>query len=260
MGARVRERRVAARDDAASERTSVREPPAAVREVVDALIEGLGGKVSALLWHGSWARGEETPASDHDLIVVLRKVDDEALMAIREVFAGLPGWSTYITSEEELRQYPLTGRLQFHYGLIPLFGELEPPAISRKDLVEDIRLLATNIQHECRYRLVHGSRKIDAGLEQEFVQLRNARWMYHQAKLAVLAPKAREILWGRAYPETRAELRERLKDEAELAILDIVDLWPELRAKFEQDSTPPALQIDAVAGKLLSELEAGAGK
>jgi hypothetical protein len=234
-------------------------PPTEVRDVADALIAALGDNLSALLWHGSWARGEETPASDHDMIVVLKQVSDESLLSIRGVFINRPGWSTYIKSEEELRQYPRTGRLQFHHGAIPLYGKVEAPPVTREDLVDDIRLLAVNIQHECRYRLVHGSRRIDVGLVSEFVQTRNARWMYYQAKMALLALKAREVLLGRSYPETRQELRARLTDEDELAIIDIIELWPELRSRFEEDSTTLALQVDAIARKLVAQLDSGLG-
>jgi hypothetical protein len=192
------------------------------------------------------------------MIVIVKRVNDELVLKIRAIFAERPGWSTYIKSEEELRQYPVTGRLQFHYGVTALYGEFEAPTLSREYILEDLRLLAVNIQHECRYRAIHGGRRIDSGLEQQFVRVRSARWMYYQAKLTVLALKARELLRGRPYPATREQLRQRLSEEEELAIIDIIDLWPELRAKFEGDSTPLALQIDAFARKLVAELDSGA--
>ena len=177
--------------------------PDEVREVADHLIAALGDNLAALLWHGSWARGEQTAESDHDLIIVLRQVNDDLILAIQGLFADRSGWSTYIKSERELRQYPVTGRVQFQFGLVPLYGEFEAPQLSPKGLAEDIRLLATNIHHECRYLLVHGTRKVHLGLAAEFLRVRNPRWMYYQAKLAVLALKARELLLGRSYPETK---------------------------------------------------------
>ena len=245
-------------DTMAGDQGSQRRPlPDEVREVADRLISTLGDNLAALLWHGSWARGEQTTESDHDLIIVLRQVNDNLILAIQGVFADRSGWSTYIKSEQELRQYPVTGRVQFQFGMVPLYGEFEAPHLSPKGLAEDIRLLATNIHHECQYLLVHGTRKIHIGLAADFLRVRNARWMYYQAKLAVLALKARELLLGRSYPETRAELRGRLPDEDERAVVDAIDRWPELRDGLEGDVTPLVLRLDAGMRNLVAELESG---
>ena len=232
-----------------------------MREVADAIIAKLRDNLSALLWHGSWARGEQTAESDHDMIVVVRQMDDETLFGLREVFEGRSGWSTYIKTEQELRQYPLTGRLQFHYGSVTLYGGIDAPPMTREGLIEDLRRIAVDIQHESRYRLIHVSGgKMYAGMDPAYPRVRIARWMYYQAKLAVLALKARELLRDRSYPETRHELRERLTNEDELAIVNVIDLWAELRWGFEEDVTPLALQLDAVMRRLVAELDAGLGK
>jgi predicted nucleotidyltransferase len=233
------------------------QPPAEVREVADASIAALGNNLRALLWHGSWARGEQTAESDHDLIVVVRRIDNDILRQMHDVFEGRRLWSTYVKTEEELRQYPLTGRLQFHYGCVALHGEFEAPPVTRKGLVEELRRSAVDIQHECRYRLIHGSGggQLYAGMDPAYQRLRVARWMYYQAKLSVLALKAREVLKGRPYPRTREELRTRLSDEDELAVVDIIDRWPELRPGFEEDVTPLALQLDTLMRKLVKELD-----
>ncbi|HEV8574765.1 MAG TPA: nucleotidyltransferase domain-containing protein [Dehalococcoidia bacterium] len=236
-------------------------PPDEVREVADAIIATLGDNLSALLWHGSWARGEQTAQSDHDIIVVVRQMDDETLFGLREVFEGRSAWSTYVKTEQELRQYPLTGRLQFHYGSVTLYGGIDAPQVTREGLIEDLRRAAVDIQHESRYRLIHvGGGKMYEGIDPAYPRMRIARWMYYQAKLAVLALKARELLRGRSYPETRRVLRDRLTDEEELALVDVIDLWGELRARFEEDVTPLALQLDAVMRGLVAELDAGLGR
>jgi len=237
-------------------RDSSRALPAEVREVADALIADLEDNLRALLWHGSWARGEQTPESDHDMIVVVRQMNEATLLGLSGVFDGRSGWSTYVKTEQELRHYPLTGRLQFHYGFIALYGGIDAPPVTREGIIEDLRRTATDVQHECRYRLIHGSGgKLYAGMDPAYARLRTARWMYYQAKLAVLALKAREVLRGQSYPLSRHELRRRLSDEEELAIIDIIDLWPALRQGFEEDVTPLALQLDAFMRKLVNELE-----
>jgi hypothetical protein len=231
-----------------------------VNEVLEALVSGLGDDLTAVYWHGSEARAEAKPDSDHDLIIVMKRLDDELLLRIQGVFRGRENWSSFVQTDEELRQYPSSGRLQFHCGLVPLYGHIEPPPYSRESLVGDLRQLALQIRFECRYRLFH--RELDY-VEMEahyrnFLGARNARMLRYGAKLAVLALKARELLRNGTYPETREQLRKRLTDEDELAIIDIIDLWEELRPKFEEDATPLALQLDTFARKLVHELETSA--
>jgi hypothetical protein len=228
-----------------------------VRDVVDALVVALGDHLTAVYWHGSEARAEAKPDSDHDLIIVTKRLDDDLLLRMQAVFLGRENWSTFVQTEDELRQYPSTGRIQFHFGLVPLYGRTEAPPLSRENLADDLRQLALAIRFECRYRLFH--REPDyAEMEAHyrgFLRARNARMLRYAAKLAVMALKARELLRGLPYPETREQLRKRLTDEDELAIVDLIDLWEELRPKFEEDSTPLALQLDAFARKLVYELE-----
>jgi hypothetical protein len=198
--------------------------PGEVREVAAAIIALLGDNLRALIWHGSWARGEQTAESDHDMIVVVGQLDGDTILGLGKVFDGRSGWSTYVKSEPELRQYPLTGRLQFHHGAITLYGRIDAPPVTREGLIEDLRRTAIDVQHECRYRVIHGSGggQLYAGMDPAYPRIRAARWMYYQAKLAVLALKAREVLRGKSYPLTRNELRRRLTDEGELAIVDII--------------------------------------
>ena len=102
------------------------ELPAEVREVAEALVSAIGVDLRALLWHGSWARGEASAASDHDMIVVLRRLDEDVARRLRNVFRGSVNWSSFVQTEAELRQFPGDGRLRFHYGLVPLYGDSIP--------------------------------------------------------------------------------------------------------------------------------------
>ena len=231
--------------------------PGEVREVVEALVAALGDDLTVIYWHGSEARAEAKPDSDHDLIIVMKRLYDDLLLRIQGAFLGRDNWSSFVQTEEELRQYPSTGRVQFHFGLVPVHGRIEAPPFSRENLMDDLRQLALDIRFECRYRLFH--REPDyADIEahyRSFLRSRNARMLRYAAKLAVLALKARELLLKGSYPETREQLRKCLTDDDELTIIDIIDLWEELRPKFEEDATTLALQLDAFARKLVHELE-----
>ncbi len=234
--------------------------PAEVREVADELIAALGDDLAALLWHGSYARGEAKPDSDHDLIIILRRLDDAILRRMEAIFHGRQNWSTFVQTEEDLRQYPQDGRLQFHFGLVPLFGDFEPPPFTRENVLADLRTLARDIRFQCRYRLLHKEpdyAKMDEHLA-GFSRARNARMLRYAAKWAVLALKTRELLYDRSYPVTRDDLRHRLTEPDELAIVDTVENWAGLRPGYEQDITPLALMLDAFARKLVAWLEAEA--
>ncbi|MCH8201371.1 MAG: hypothetical protein IIB85_05575 [Chloroflexi bacterium] len=54
----------------------------------------------------------------------------------------------------------------------------------------------------------------------------------------------------------RAELRERTTDVDELAIIDLVERWPEVKAGYERDFAPLGLLLDRFVRKLVSELPA----
>jgi len=237
--------------------------PREVRAAADALIATLGDDLAALLWHGSWARGEQTAESDHDLIVILKRIGDDTWDRMQEVFEERPGWSVYVKTEEELRQYPMTGRIQFHHGHVRLHGDFEPPPLTRDGLVEDMRRQAVDIAHEARYRLVHDGPGAPAGLEPTLAAARAtrlARILYYQAKLAVLAMKARELYRGAGYPATRAELRSRLSDPTELALIDTIDRWAKVKPACAEDFRPLARMIDAFARGLVHELDAEVGE
>jgi hypothetical protein len=228
-----------------------------VRDAADALVAALGDDLRALLWHGSYARGEATPESDHDMIVILKRIDDDALLRLREVFRDRANWSTLVLSQQELRRYPATGRLQFHFGIQRLHGHFDPPPWTRDSLLEDLRRLAADIRFECRYRLLH-KQDANAGAGYpfaEFQRYRNLRMLQYAAKWAVLALKARELLEGRPYPVTQSELRERLADPDDLAVVELVERWPELRPRYEADIAPLALRLDAFARRLVAWLE-----
>jgi hypothetical protein len=231
--------------------------PPEVQDVLGRLIADLGDDLRAVFWHGSWARGEAKPWSDHDMIIVLRRLDDALLGELQDIFRGRKDWSTFVRTEDELRQYPSEGRPQFHFGLVRLYGDFEPPPLTRDNIIDELRILALNISFESRYRLFH-SEPLYEEMEPHmpgFQRRRNARLLRYAAKLAILAIKARELLAGREYPVSSANLRQRLSDPDELWIVETVERWDEVQPQFEADPEPLALRLDAFARKLVAWLE-----
>ncbi|MCI0818427.1 MAG: hypothetical protein J4O14_09185 [Chloroflexi bacterium] len=233
-------------------RTAIADLPDEERGVAEALIAALGGDLAALAWQGSWARGEANAESDHDFFLMMRRLDEELIGKISEAFAGGGHWSTYIKTEEELRQYPAHGRLQFWHGMWLVHGDFEQPPVARENILADLRYFAVEIGHDARYRLVH-----DRGPERASADsARHGRILYYRAKMALLAMKSRELLDGREYPVTRAEPRERTTDVDELAIIGVGERWPEVKGDYERDFAPLGLLLDRFVRKLVSELPA----
>ncbi|MEO8458103.1 MAG: nucleotidyltransferase domain-containing protein [Chloroflexota bacterium] len=224
--------------------------PDSERVVAEALIASLGDDLTALAWQGSWARGEANAESDHDLFVVMRQLDEELLWQLAKAFEGDEHWSAYIKTEEELRQYPAHGRQQFHHGMSLLHGDFVQPPVTEENILADLRYFAVEIGHEARYRLTHKRGPERASAETG----RHGRILYYRAKMAILAMKSRELLDGRKYPITRAELRTRTTDPDELSIIDLVDRWPEVKAEYERDFVPMALLLDRFVRRLVSQL------
>jgi hypothetical protein len=211
---------------------------------VDECVARFGGNLEAILWHGSRARGEGNAASDDDLILILKRIDEAVLLALQDVFKERENWSTYIRSEEELRQLPLDRRLQFAHGFRVLHGGFEPLRPTRQELLAELRSLAEEITFQCRYRLIHKHADWP----------RQVRMMHYMAKNAILAMKARHLLYHGHFPETRAELLPLVQDPAEQEIIDWVERWAELKAGFEADPRPLILRLDAFARRLLESL------
>ena len=231
-------------------RIKLRDLPEEERAVAESLIAVLGDDLMALAWQGSWARGEANAESDHDLFLVMRRLDEALIGKITAAFAGREHWSAYIKTEEELRQYPAHGRQQFYHGMSLLHGDFEQPLVTRENILADLRYFAVEVGHEARYRLVH-----DRGPERASADAgRHGRILYYRAKMALLAMKSRELLEGRDYPVTRAELRNRTTDPNALAIIDLVERWPEVKADYEPDFAPLGLLLDRFVRKLVSEL------
>src|SRR5688572_900557 len=136
-------------------RIELQDLPDEERTVAQALISTLGDELTALGWQGSWARGEGNAESDHDLFIVMRRLDGDLIGKITHVFAGREHWSVYLKTEEELRQYPAHGRQQFWHGMTLLHGDFEQPPVGREHLIADLRYFAVEVGHDARYRLIH---------------------------------------------------------------------------------------------------------
>lgn len=107
----------------------------------------------------------------------------------------------------------------------------------------------------CRHPFIH-----HALLHPHPDTARTARMMYYQAKNAVMAMKIRHLYRTGQFPLTRSELRRLVRDGEDVAIIDVVERWPELRPVYEEHPRPLMLQLDAFARRLVESLPRGKGQ
>jgi len=130
-------------------------------EFLARLKETFGERLVFVAHHGSWARGEGTPDSDIDTMVVLDRVAPEDLAAYRAIVDAMPEGGRHasglLNSVAEMRATPRSERLQYFYGRKVLHGGaediLEPP--TAEDLIEDIKIKASNNLLSARHYLLY---------------------------------------------------------------------------------------------------------
>lgn len=109
---------------------------------------------------GSYNRGEATPESDVDLVVILDKLSFEDLKQYRQIIDEMPYKELacgFISGRKELQNWSKSDLFQFFYDTKPLIGNLEniiqPPSI--KDIKKSIKTSSETLYHAATHSFVH---------------------------------------------------------------------------------------------------------
>jgi predicted nucleotidyltransferase len=136
-------------------------------EFLAKLKEAFGQRLRWVGHHGSWASGEARLESDIDCMVVLDRIDEDDLTAVREAVSSVPRGlestrhtlelaSGVLRSVSELRLTPRFALVQYFYGCKVLHGTLD--GIVNKpeprDLLEDIKLKVSEDLIAARHYLI----------------------------------------------------------------------------------------------------------
>ena len=117
------------------------------------------GRVAFIGLQGSRARGEATPQSDIDVVVVLDALEASDISAYRAALRGLPEQEKicgFLSGRAELAAWERSDLFQFVYDTIPFYGNLcdiVPPP-SREDARTAALVGACNIYHGCVHNLL----------------------------------------------------------------------------------------------------------
>lgn len=129
-------------------------------EFVTKLKEAFGDRLRWIAHHGSWGRGEPRSESDIDCMVVIDHVEDDDLIAFRDIVSSMPDaeklGSGILMSVSELKQTPRSYLIQFFHGRKVLYGSLEGivDPLTPADLIQDIRIKADDNLHAARHYLL----------------------------------------------------------------------------------------------------------
>lgn len=101
---------------------------------------------------GSYRRGEETPTSDLDLVLILDVLQMEDLETYRTMIAESPLQSKlcgFVSGKAELLRWPRADLFQFYHDTQPLVGSLDwlQERIQPSDILEAVRVGAANLYH-----------------------------------------------------------------------------------------------------------------
>lgn len=134
-----------------------------LNELVVRLKATFGPRLKAVGLQGSFRRGEETPQSDIDAVVILDLISPQDITAYKTLLAQMPPTDShpvcgFFGGEEELKNWPRSELFQFSYDTEILYGSLEgiikPP--TRQDALACAQILAGNIYHSLVHTWVHG--------------------------------------------------------------------------------------------------------
>ncbi len=111
---------------------------------------------------GSYNRGEASPESDIDLVVILEELSFEDLKQYRQIIDEMPHKEMacgFISGKKELQNWSKADLFQFFYDTKPLVGNLEniiqPP--TNDDIKKSIKTSSETLYHTAVHSFVHSN-------------------------------------------------------------------------------------------------------
>lgn len=209
-----------------------------------AVLSAFGGRVRFIGLQGSRARGESTPESDIDVVLILDVVTLADLKRYRKAVAPLPYRELlcgFVSGAAELAGWSRSDLFQFYYDTVPYLGSLDSiiSAPAAADAKSAVLAGACNLYHGC----VHG-----------YLHTHTAACLEELYKAAVFVLQAKHFAQTGVYLRTRAAMAEALTGRD----LQVLQTAAQLRAAPD---TPQAMEQAASllltwSGNLIAQLQA----
>lgn len=198
-----------------------------LRKFKNEAIAKLGNNLVCLLHHGSRAKGEAYPESDYDVILIARKVNEDVLKTIRNLFERNPLLSAYLLSLHDLKTMPKGHLLEFMYAK-PLYGEINveiPTAEEVKQYLNHSRREEMSIIRH--YLLFPHPRK------------KKAKYAYYWLKSVYIHLSFLAFIESGKLPSTRKQTIAYFEKKKEYSngvkLLQILDNWNANKAKVAKN-------------------------
>lgn len=125
------------------------------------LKETFGERIWFVGLQGSYGRGEATPNSDLDLVVILDQMTSEDLRTYSLLLDTLPERELlcgFIAGKEEIANWDAADFFQFYFDTKPICGSMEElkKNIDEQAVKRAIHMGVCNIYHGCAHNMVHG--------------------------------------------------------------------------------------------------------
>ena len=187
---------------------------------------------------GSCARGEATPESDVDLVVIFRQLRMDELGKYRKLLSDLPFSDHicgFVCGEQELLAWPAFDRFHLCMDTKPMFGSLDKycPTLDRHELEEAVLLSVSELYHDvCHSYLFGKDRTAD---------------LKRMQKAAFFILRLKHYAQKGVFLHTREKLLKEL-DKPEAGLLNLVSSGQEISEKTVDSAF--ALLLDFCSGTM----------
>ena len=115
---------------------------------------------------GSYNRGEATPNSDIDIVVILDSLSFEDLKKYHLIIDSMPDKDKscgFISGREELQNWSKSDLFQFFYDTKSLIGKLQDliQAPTIEDAIQAVKIGAENLYHSAVHSFIHSNNRAE---------------------------------------------------------------------------------------------------
>ena len=180
-------------------------------ELTQALRHTFGTRLQAVGIQGSFARGEESPSSDIDAVVILDHITPQDIAAYKNLLTQLPAAQHpvcgFFGGKEDLKNWSRAELFQFTQDTRLVCGTLEGilPPPSRQDALLAAKTGAGTVYHALVHTWIHGE------LSAPFIK--------ELCKASFFMLQAAHFIRTGHYPHSKKALLEKASNPAEQAIL-----------------------------------------